>query len=83
MGTMFHCDVQDPCHAITVVNNTIAQAAATGRNPWSCQYIASYTVAGNVPEGLEECMAQSMTNHSGSAMAKANAAATAPVEAAR
>ena len=60
MGAAFHCDAHDPCHHVTVVNNTIVKAAAGNVNPWSCQYIDSFVVADNVPDGLEECMAQSM-----------------------
>jgi len=61
VGANFHCSKLDPCHEIRVVNNTIAKAAKNGRNPWGCQYIDSYHVGGNTPEGLEDCMAKSMS----------------------
>jgi polygalacturonase len=60
IGASFHCDVLDPCHDIQVINNTIVEATLHKQNPWGCDFIDSYTVRDNQPEGLEECMANSM-----------------------
>jgi hypothetical protein len=58
VGASFGCSVNDACHDIVLINNTIANAKTS--SPWSCHYIESYTVSGNAPTGLDECMAKSM-----------------------
>ena len=63
IGAQFHCDPNDPCHNITVVNNIIVKAQEQKLDPWSCQFVESYHIADNLPMGLEDCMAHSM-NHS-------------------
>ena len=61
----FECSPFDYCHNITVVNNTIWNVLKGNKmtddtTPWSCAFIDSYVVHGNYPNGLEECMANSM-----------------------
>jgi polygalacturonase len=64
-AAIFHCDAQDPCHEIHVINNTIVNVEDETTNPWGCQYIQSYHVQGNRPGGLEECMERSMNGTRG------------------
>ncbi|CAB9531756.1 Probable polygalacturonase [Seminavis robusta] len=64
MGAGFNCDKLDPCHNITVVNNTIVKAQQNNHNPWGCKFIESFNVHNNTPGGLEECMARSMNQTS-------------------
>ena len=61
IGAAFECSAFDACHAITVTNNVIHNANENS-SPWTCKYIQEYVVAGNVPDGLEECMELSMNN---------------------
>ena len=53
----FDCSVHDSCHEIIAINNTVENAETS---PWDCHFVQSYRVSGNMPEGLEECMANSM-----------------------
>ena len=70
-GANWVCSVNDACEGLTVVNNTdIVTVTGTGTgtgtepaldpSPWGCQYVRTYTVAGNSPPGLRECMEKSM-----------------------
>ena len=34
------------------MNNTVEN----NKNPWACAFVESFTVAGNSPPGLEQCM---------------------------
>lgn len=65
-GADFHCNQIDPCHDIVITNNIIQNANAEDNSPWSCKYIDTYSVLHNYPEGLIDCMANSMngTYHS-------------------
>ena len=59
-GATWTCSVKDACEDLTVINNTIAGVRG-GQNPFSCAFIQSFDVHGNVPGGfLEECMERSM-----------------------
>lgn len=67
----FNCDAQDPCHDFHVHDNLIVLVPSKNiPSPWGCNYIESYDVAGNIPSGLEECMAKSMNGTSASYSAK-------------
>lgn len=56
-GADFGCSVNDACENITVTNNTVVH----NDDPWRCQYIKTYTSAGNTGEtSLEACMKNSM-----------------------
>jgi polygalacturonase len=68
------CSINDVCHDIQVVDNHVAvdptdnhdnnndnESKHNGtNNPWTCHFIDTFTVSGNYPHGLEECMEQSM-----------------------
>lgn len=56
----WQCSEHDACHDITVVDNYVANSNAEN-DPWTCLNIESFTVSGNYPKGLEDCMEQSMT----------------------
>jgi hypothetical protein len=59
-GASFECFRKDACQNISVINNTMKNAK--GQSPWSCHFIKSFRVSGNVPTGLENCMATSMND---------------------
>ena len=46
-----------------MINNTVANASPN-TNPWHCKFVANYTVSGNSPPGLADCMRESMHNRS-------------------
>ena len=48
------CPEHSACSGIVVVNNS-----APPRSKWRCAHVASYTVSGNSPAGLEACMRKS------------------------
>jgi polygalacturonase len=61
-SAQWQCSEQSVCREITVTGNYIANAKVdVNHTPWSCRSIASFTVSGNYPEGLEDCMKESMT----------------------
>lgn len=60
VSAQWDCSALDPCHEIIVMDNYIATASTY--NPWTCHNIQSFTVSGNYPAGLTECMEESM-NH--------------------
>ena len=53
----WECSPLDPCHEIIVMDNYIADSI---NNPWTCHNVKSFTVSGNHPAGLAECMEESM-----------------------
>lgn len=59
VGASFSCAEKDICEDIVVINNTVVNAD-DDRNIWHCRFIKTYTVLGNTPAGLKECMEQSM-----------------------
>ncbi|KAG7374611.1 endopolygalacturonase [Nitzschia inconspicua] len=69
-AAIFRCDALDPCHEIHVVNNYIANSR--NDDPWGCEYIQSYHVENNVPEGLDDCMAASMNGTASNVVTKVN-----------
>merc|ERR1719436_96353 len=56
-GASWGCSVNDTCKDITVINNT---AIGAGLNPWHCKFVETFKVSGNTPDGLPDCMKNSM-----------------------
>jgi polygalacturonase len=60
-AAVFSCSRYDICHGVTVIDNVIAHAESS---PWRCYFVADdYLVADNLPLGLSDCMAASMSNN--------------------
>jgi hypothetical protein len=62
MGATFDCSKHGECHNISVLDNSIA-GATESNHAWVCNNVASYDVANNYPPGLEDCMANSLLEH--------------------
>ena len=60
-GAAWVCSVNDVCEGLTVVNNSVLHA----EHPWGCHFINTYSVSGNTPAGLTDCMRDSMNRSLG------------------